>query len=601
MRSTAVLAGCLLGVLLCIACGDDDGGSAAGGSAAAGGSGGSGGNAGNGGSGGTGGTAGNSGSGGNAGTAGAAGIGGTGGASGNGGTGGTAGVAGVGPIMEPGDPGASDVQLTVRADQAQRPISPLIYGTNGGNEIATTHQTVIRSGGNRMTAYNWENNASNAGSDWYFQNDSFLSSSDTPGQVISDLLDEAIDNDAAAIVTIPNVDYVAADKNGDGDVRSSGSNYLSTRFQQNRPTKGAAFSTDPDTNDDFVYQDEFVSWLKGEYPNAQVLFSMDNEPDLWSSTHAEVHPSAVTYAELWQRNHDYAAACKAVWPEAEVLGFVSYGYAGYMNLQNASDNGGRNFIEWYLDRARMAETNEGTRLIDYLDLHWYPEARGGGQRITEQGNSADTVAARLQAPRSLWDDSYREDSWIANDVLNGPIDLLHWLQDKIDNHYPGTKLAFTEWNYGGGDHISGSIAVADVLGIFGREGVDLATYWGLISDESFAYAGFRVFRNFDGNGATFGDTSIAATTSDVERATVYASIDSDNPARTVIVAINKHTAALTAGITVAQSVSYGSAQVYVLSGNQAQVMAAGAITPVSTNAFPYTMPAHSVSVLLLTP
>ena len=74
-----------------------------------------------------------------------------------------------------------------------------------------------------------------------------------------------------------------------------------------------------------------------------------------------------------------------------------------------------------------------------------------------------------------------------------------WLQAKLDGHYPGTQLAFTEWNYGGGDHISGAIASADVLGLFGRYGVGLATYWALHEDETFAYAALRAFRNYDGS------------------------------------------------------------------------------------------------------
>lgn len=498
--------------------------------------------------------------------------------------------------MEPGDPGSADVRVEVRVDRDVRAISPLIYGTNGAPEIGTTHQAVIRSGGNRLTAYNWENNASNAGSDYLFQNDGYLSDSNTPGKVVSDFVDEAVANNAAAIVTVPIVDYVSADKNGGGDVRNSGSNYLSTRFRQNRPTKGSAFSATPDAGDGFVYQDEFVSWVKGRYPNANVLFSMDNEPDLWSSTHAEVHPNPVTYAELWQRNRDYGRAVKAVWPEAPVLGFVSYGFNGYVNLQNASDGNGRDFIEWYLDQAAALETTDGARVIDYLDLHWYPEAQGGGERITE-GNSQGAATARVQAPRSLWDASYSETSWI-RDFKGGPIDLLHSLQAKIDDHYPGTKLAFTEWNYGGGDNITGAIAVADVLGVFGREGVGLATYWALHGDESYAHSGFRAYRNYDGNGATFGDTSIQATTSDVETATAYASIRSSDATRTVIVVINKSGSAKTAGITLAQTVSYTSADVYRIVAGQANVVAASSIDAVALNAFNYTMPARSVSVIV---
>jgi hypothetical protein len=288
-------------------------------------------------------------------------------------------------------------------------------------------------------------------------------------------------------------------------------------------------------------------------------------------------------------------------PAAKVLGFVSYGYAGYMNLQGAPDSNGRNFIEWYLGQARAGEASAGRRLIDYLDLHWYPEARGGGARITDGDASPGVVAARVQAPRSLWDASYREDSWIANDVLGGPIDLLTDLKAKIAAHYPGTELSFTEWNFGGGDHVSGAVAVADVLGIFGREGVGLATYWGLKADETFALAAFRAYRSYDGNGSAFGDTAVESTSSNVPMATVYGSIDGANPRRTVIVAINKDTAARTAGIRITQGVRYATASVWVLSGGTAEVQPAPALTPVDTNAFSYSMPALSVSVIVPSP
>jgi hypothetical protein len=268
-----------------------------------------------------------------------------------------------------------------------------------------------------------------------------------------------------------------------------------------------------------------------------------------------------------------------------------------VNLQRAPDAGGRNFIEWYLDQARSAEAAGGARLIDYLDLHWYPEARGAGQRIIDGDNSAAVVDARIQAPRSLWDPGYEETSWI-RDFVDGPIDLLHWLGTRIDAHYPGTRLAFTEWNFGGGDHISGAIAVADVLGIFGREGVGLAAYWALKSDESFAHAAFRAYRNFDGQGTTFGDTSIFAESSDVPTATVYASVDSSSSSRTVIVAINKANSATTAGIRIAQTARYSAADVWVLTGSQPELAAGASLAIVATNAFVYAMPARSVSVIV---
>jgi hypothetical protein len=500
----------------------------------------------------------------------------------------------------PGDPGAVELSVEIRTQLENRPISPLIYGNNYDlRDLQKQRWGALRLGGNRSTAYNWENNASNAGSDYQFQNDDLMSKSAAPAQPLLDFIDAAAGISAPAVITVSNADYVSADKNGGGDVRQSGPQYLTTRFKANHPRKGSPFSAVPDTKDADVYQDELVAFLKAHRPNAKLILSMDNEPELWAHTHAEIFHSPVTYADLWRRNHDFARAAKNVWPGIEVLGFVSYGYAGFMSLQNASDADGRNFIDWYLDQARAAERKEGSRLIDYLDVHWYPEAQGGGERITGTGTSPAVVIAREQAPRSLWDSTYREASWIQS-AAGGSVDLLHWLQAKVDRHYPGTKLAFTEWNYGGANHISGAIAVADVLGIFGKFGVSLATYWSLTQEESFAYAAFRAYRNFDGKGASFGDVSIAAglTRPDPEKAVVYASMQSDHPERVVIVLVNKSNQPSPTGLRISHSVAYSKADVFVLSGGQPVLRAGSPLRALATNAFRYDMPAQSVSVIV---
>lgn len=503
--------------------------------------------------------------------------------------------------ITPGEIAAASVTLEVRTDKPLRWIAREIYGTNGAPDIATNRQTVVRSGGNRMTAYNWENNASNAGSDWHFQNDAFLSSSDEPAKPILDAITEAAAHAAASIVTVPIVDYVAADKLGDGDVRDSGADYLQQRFKHNQAEKSGALG-EPDVNDDAVYQDEFVAYIKQRAPaGAQVWFSLDNEPDLWSSTHEEVHPDPVTYAELWERSQRYASAVKRVWPEALVLGPVSYGWNGYVTLQNASDAADRDFLDFYLDQARAEAEQRGGRLIDYLDLHWYPEAQGGGTRIIEDATGDAVVAAREQAPRSLWDDSYVEQSWIEDSLQGEPIALITRLSDKIAGHYPDTRLAFTEWNYGGGQHISGAIACADVLGIFGRYGVGLATYWALHSDESFAYAAFRAYRNYDGASGEFGDVSLEATSSDVEHVTVYASLQADDPSRVVIIAINKDTAERMVGLRLAHPSAYAQLERYELTGASAELVAKPALASSAANAWALSLPAQSVSVLVPQP
>jgi len=489
-------------------------------------------------------------------------------------------------------------QIQIRSDADVRPISPLIYGTAQPDSLAQNRYGLLRSGGNRMTAYNWETNASNAGNDYMFQNDDYLSQSSTPGDALQSTLMGAKTLGGTALLTIPIVDYVAGDEAGGGDVRNSGADYLQTRFKQNRATKGSALSTTPDATDEFVNQDEFVNWVKTTTAGGPpVYFALDNEPDLWSGTHAEIHPKPVTYDELCMRNVTYATMVKNVWPEAKVTGFVSYGYTGYVSLQNAPDAAGKgDFIEYYLDQMKAAEATAGHRLIDYLDLHWYPEAKGGGKRITVSDVTADVVAARVQAPRSLWDKSYKETSWIV-DSIRDSVHLLPRIGDKITAHYPGTQLAITEWNYGGGQDISGAVAVADVLGIFGSYGVGMAAYWAL-GDETYANVAFRAYRNFDGKGAAFGDTSIQATSSDVATATVYASVDSANPDRVVVVLINKSTSGKSAGITLTHPSSFRSLSVYTLTSAGAKLTSGAAVAAGGQDTFVYAMPAMSMSVLV---
>ena len=135
----------------------------------------------------------------------------------------------------------------------------------------------------------------------------------------------------------------------------------------------------------------------------------------------------------------------------------------------------------------------------------------------------------------------------------------------------------------------------------GREGVGLATMWRLNSDESFTEAGFMAYRNFDGAGSQFGDTSVSAVNSDRAAASVYASTDASNPGRVVIVAINKRTTAKTAGLAVAASSRFTTAQVYTVTSAGAVPVAGSTIAAVATNAFKYTMPAQSVSIIVLKP
>lgn len=421
-----------------------------------------------------------------------------------------------------------------------------------------------------------------------------VSTSSSPAALIPTLQSDYAQNQAT-LITVPINGYVSADTGIDGvsgpsaDVRNSGPNYLQTRFKQEVPFKNAPFSLTPDPSNPYVYEDEFVNWLKTNFPYGQtdstrpIWFSLDNEPDLWSSTHAEVHPNPVTYAELLQDSIAYSEAIKSVEPNSLVFGAVNYGWEGYTSLQNAPDADGRDFLDYYLQQMQQASVAAGERLLDVLDVHFYT-------------STPDDPADIMQAPRWLWDPSYMENSWIAQSIP-GPIDLLPRLQAKINQFDPGTKLAITEYNYGGGDAISGAIAEADALGIFGREGVFSAAEWPLSANEAYIDAAFEMYRNFDGANGTFGDTSISASTNDVTDTSVYASVDSTNPNVMTLVAINKTGQPLTADM-ILQHVQPGStATFYQLTSASTTPQDAGTVTISDPHNFTYTMPAYSVTTI----
>jgi len=544
-----------------------------------------------------------------------------------------------------------EVTITIETNNNTKEISPYIYGANNGSLFSTGAAgdekawgegrmgsndnrlfTLGRVGGNRWSAYNWETNASHAGIDFNNQNDSFLTPSyrwpwfewldplvDVAGSAVSRRIEHVRDVGGAALITVPIVGYVAADKDGTnvGPYPDSLNRFFTSVAKKNAP-----LSLTPDTNDDIVYQDEFVNWVNETYPSDPIFYSLDNEPALWADTHQSFHPVGVTYADLVSKNIEYAEAIKDIVADTTIFGYVGYGWYSFITLQDADEDGDDSngitdynrygeFIDYYLTAMANAEQSSRRRLVDVLDIHWYPEALGiagnGDSRIIQGGNSPEVAQARIQAPRSLWDTTYTEISWIT-DYLSEPIQLLPRLQDKIDTHYPGTKLAITEYYYGGGDHISGAIAQADVLGILGREGVFAANLWheggesydddgNLITvHDTFIKAAFDMYRNYDGEWNGFGDTSIDVDNPDPENMSLYASKDSSQSGKMVVIAINKKDEPLVISINL-DSGNYERAHMYQLTSEEATPISTGEKNVTNGNTLVYEMPAMSVSTI----
>ena len=451
-----------------------------------------------------------------------------------------------------------DILFTVSPDKVVGAISPYVYGLNA-QDPAGTNPTVRRLGGNRMTGYNWTNNYSSAGTDWKNFSDDYLCTVGKipdcakPGAVYTQFVK---DNEKAGIdslVTIQMAGYVAADKKGEVTQDETAS---SARWAKLEFTKGKPFTLSPKPDSKVVYDDEFVNFLLHNFKTADKggikFYDLDNEPALWFSKHPRIHPDKVTCAEILEKTDKLSNAILKQDPSATILGPVAYGWQAFLTLQEAPAFKDLNakygtFFDYYLQNLRDLERKEGKRLVHVLDLHWYPEAQGNGMRITENDVTPDSIEARVQAPRSLWDPTYVEKSWITKDSIHGkPIRLIPWLKDMVAKDYPGTKISFTEYDYGGGTNISGGIAQADVLGIFGKYGVYMSNYWGDLN--AYNQAAFKLYRNYDGKNGAFGGTEVSAETGDAALSSIYAATDSAQPGTLWVVALNKsQTAALKAG------------------------------------------------------
>jgi len=442
-------------------------------------------------------------------------------------------------------PGGADVVVRVDVSASRHPISPFVYGYNAAAASAAPPGTTwLRLGGNRWTAYDWETNDSNAGSDYLYENDTYMGQpSDGAGHAALPSLADAQSRGIGLCVTVPIQGWVARD--GNGPVGSGGSFPApSVRFLPLSAKKSTGFLDPPDATDGSVYADEFAWFLARRWTTAArpLHLMLDNEPDLWSSTHPEVQQTALTYAAFLARSLEFASALKDAAPGALLFGPVSYGWNGFVNLQNAPDANGRDFLDFYLAQMGQASATQGRRLLDVLDLHFYSEAQGCGVRVTDAGNGDCLVAARVQAPRSLWDPSYVETSWITQYSTGGrAIALVPRMLGKIAAAFPGTFLSISEYNHGGSDHVSGAVAQADTLGILGREGAYAASFWPLLADNSFAAGAWLAFRDYDGAGGAFGDTSVSAESGDVAHVSTFASVDEASPDRVVLVLVHRPT------------------------------------------------------------
>jgi hypothetical protein len=334
-------------------------------------------------------------------------------------------------------------------------------------------------------------------------------------------------------------------------------------------------------------------------------YTMDNEHSIWFSTHQDIHPVGPTMQEIWNDMVTYASMVKSNDPNALVLGPEEWGWNGYLysgydqqwssrhgdynpnDYPDRTANGGWDYCPWLLRQFQQYSNTNHQRLLDYFTVHCYP------QENNVSGSAVDpaTELLRNQSTRVLWDTNYVDPSWI-----NSVIALIPRMKSWVATNYPGTKIGVTEYNWGAEPSMNGATAQADILGIFGSHGLDLATRWETPATGTPTYLAMKMYRNYDGNKSTFGDMSVQTTVPNPDDLDAFAAVRGSDGALTVMV-INKNiTNAESVSLSISNLVIAGTAQIWQLAGGNLGQLANVGVTNGILN---QVLPSQSVTLFVV--
>jgi len=310
--------------------------------------------------------------------------------------------------------------------------------------------------------------------------------------------------------------------------------------------------------------------------------------------------------EVRDKFFDYATRVKEIDPNALIAGFEEWGWSGYFysgadqqwsatnsnwnpaNFPDRKNSGGMDYMPWLLSQMRQREQATGRRLLDLFTTHIYPQ---NGEYRDDATGAMQLM--RNRSTRQLWDTNYVDPSWIGEAVM-----LIPRMKAWVNQYYPGLPIGITEYNWGAENHINGATAQADVYGIFGREGLDLATRWTTPESTTPTFKAMKMFRNYDGTNSGFGELSVSTTSEmNPDLVSTFGAIRTNDNALTVMVINKQSQKGAEARVTLNAWPAAGNAQVWQLTSANA-IARLGDIV-VKGSSFTNTVPAQSITLFVV--
>ena len=517
---------------------------------------------------------------------------------------------------------AQNITIEVNANQGRMPVSPYIFGRNNNlsdNPASPTTAANIslykeaglrfarENGGNNSTKYNWRRKLGSH-PDWY--NNVYDHSWDFASQDIQSRLPGL-----QVMWAFQLIGKAAGNKNNNFNDWAYNSSQWWSGVGQNlagggqvNPAGGsqALVNGNPDLYLIEWNADSTTGVLKhwfwpgglGLNKSQFTYWSMDNEPEIWNGTHDDVMPSLLSASAFMDSYFAVAKKARERFPQIKLTGPVPANEWQWYRFgdQNLTIDG-RSYcwLEYFIKRVADEQKSSGIRLLDVLDIHWYPS----------ESSNADLV----QLHRVFYDETYVYPGANGVKTVNGGWDpsqnkeyifkrINDWLLLHFgENH--GITIALTENDISSSNPNIVSVVYASMLGTFADNGVEIFTPW---SWKTGMWETLHLFSRYS--------KGIRVKTTSSSEATLsgYSTVNSSSDSMTVILVNRDLSASRTATVNLTGfNVANGSYNILELSSlpstetfisHSSNALKSKTVT-VSGNSFNITLPALSTTAVIL--
>jgi len=206
-------------------------------------------------------------------------------------------------------------------------------------------------------------------------------------------------------------------------------------------------------------------------------WNMDNEPEIWNGTHDDVMPEQISAEKFMLLYFDVAKKARAKFPDIKLVGPVTANEWQWYNWANDKinyNNKNYTYLEYFILRVAEEQQASGVRLLDVLDIHFYPGEEKNTDIVQlhrvwfDKTYNYPGANGVKRAGSGGWDNNITKEYVFAR--------CSDWLEKYMGPDH-GVTFGVTEMGIKGNDPNVTASWYASTLGVFADQGVELFTPW----------------------------------------------------------------------------------------------------------------------------